>query len=427
MKIKYIKNINRFYTVQKVKRDLVMHYFPYVLKKKMDFKHYRLVIKRAHALIKSFKLNKFYKVGKRIKLDHNVPLVGSDSYYRYMDRFMEFEDKLSCSRSIISITKDCSFSCKHCYQKFDKSDDLDLDKLVKTTEDLLLSGVTNFHIEGGDPFLKYDRLFAVCKTIGDKGEITINSTGNGITLEKLKQLKSVCNLHTISFSMNSPVDEDINFFMGQDYAWNTIKHGMKLTKIASIPVSLNCCLHSGHYENGNFEYLMELAKNMGVCHVKLIQPKAAGAWLKGPFPEFTAEEISDIKTMVRKFNRFRKFSKYPAITAQIIEEDSEHYGCTAGGSDRVYINANGDVQPCEFLNISYGNINDEDFLTIFNRMREDFNTPGTKWLCDEYHEIISNHFSDTLPISSFNSKQLTDKWDRGDATPLYYKIEKDLV
>lgn len=429
MKVKNIRNINRNLVMNKVKIELFFHYLPFVFKKKLDFKHYRLLIKRTNLLLKSFKVNKYYKIGKKIKLDHSVPLFGSDSFYKYMDKFLNFTSKLDCSSVLISITKDCSFNCKHCYQKFDIGTDVDLDTLAKVTNELIDKGITNFVIEGGDPFIKFDRLYKICSTIGYKGEISINSTGNGITLEKLKKLKECCNLHTITFSYNSPTEDDVNFFMGQDYAWNTITHGLKLVDIAAIPASLNCCLHSGHYENGNFEYLMEIAKKLGVCHVKLIHPKAAGAWLQGNFPEFTTNEIDHIKQLVKKYNRHRKYANHPAVTAQVIEEDSEHYGCRAGGSDLFYINAKGDVQPCEFLNISFGNILDEDFSSIFNRMRAEFNTPGTKWLCEAYSENIYSEFknSKTLPLSVESTQNLYSKWNRGDATPFYYKIEKELI
>lgn len=429
MKIKNINNIYRLILLRKVKTNMFFHYLPLLFKKKLDFKHHRLLIKRINVLLKSFKLNKFYRVGKKIKLDHSLPLLGTESFYRYIDKFTNFDGKLACSSVLISITKDCSFQCKHCYQRFDNGDDVSIESLVKATNVLLDKGVTNFTIEGGDPFTKFDRLFKICSTIGHKGEITINSTGDGITLEKLKKLKNCSNIFTITFSYNSPIEEEVNFFMGQDYAWNTIKHGIKLTDIASIPVSLNCCLHSGHYENGNFEYLMEIAKNLSVAHVKLIHPKAAGAWLQGHFPEFTAEEIDHIKLLVKKYNKHRKYKKHPAITAQVIEEDSEHYGCRAGGSDLLYINAKGDVQPCEFLNLSFGNIIDDDFEAILNKMREEFNTPGTTWLCESYSEKIYSDFKnkEQLPLNVEQTTNLSGKWNRGDATPLYYKLEKELL
>ena len=52
------------------------------------------------------------------------------------------------------------------------------------------SGVAFFNIEGGDPFLVYDRLKVICEAIDDRSEIWINSTGDGITLERMEELKN---------------------------------------------------------------------------------------------------------------------------------------------------------------------------------------------------------------------------------------------
>ena len=59
----------------------------------------------------------------------------------------------------------------------------------------------------------------------------------------------------------------------------------------------------------------------------------------------------------------------------------DEYGCTAGGIERFYVNANGDVQPCEFVNVSFGNVNEEDFNNIYRRMRKYFRDPRTNWIC----------------------------------------------
>ena len=50
--------------------------------------------------------------------------------------------------------------------------------------------------------------------------------------------------------------------------------------------------------------------------------------------------------------------------------------------------ADGEVQPCEFLNVSFGNVRDEPFETILRRMREHLHTPSTDWLCCTQAETI---------------------------------------
>jgi MoaA/NifB/PqqE/SkfB family radical SAM enzyme len=104
------------------------------------------------------------------------------------------------------------------------------------------------------------------------------------------------------------------------------------------------------------------------------------------------------------------------------------FGCTAGGTDRFYINAKGDVQPCEFLNISFGNIKEEPFENIYDRMRHEFHIPGDKWLCEEYakdiHRIVVENDIKTFPLSVELSKQVIDNWERGKPSEFYEGVVK---
>jgi MoaA/NifB/PqqE/SkfB family radical SAM enzyme len=127
------------------------------------------------------------------------------------------------------------------------------------------------------------------------------------------------------------------------------------------------------------------------------------------------------------YNNDKKYKDYPSISAQVIEEDNEHFGCTAGGTDRFYINAKGDVQPCEFLNLSFGNIQNEKFSIIYDRMRNVFNTPCQNLICEKISNNIYKFYKDnnlkTLPLTTELSKQIYEKWNRGDKTEFYKKIE----
>jgi MoaA/NifB/PqqE/SkfB family radical SAM enzyme len=187
------------------------------------------------------------------------------------------------------------------------------------------------------------------------------------------------------------------------------------------------CPRKIDFYNGTFDRLMETAKAWNASMVQLIKPKPSGGWLASGTEAYTDKDLSAIKSVVNKYNLDAKYRRYPAISAQIIEESGEMFGCTAGGTDRFYINAKGDVQPCEFLNISFGNIGEEDFDAIYRRMRGQFREPGDCWLCEKYSRNILNIFQEnrlkTLPLSKELSKGVYRNWDRGKKTELYDKIE----
>jgi len=97
---------------------------------------------------------------------------------------------------------------------------------------------------------------------------------------------------------------------------------------------------------------------------------------------FGPEDFQQVANLVMQYNHDPRFEDFPAISAQVLEEDRSRFGCTAGGVDRFYINAKGDVQACEFLNLSFGNILEEEFDSIYRRMRAQFTPPGETWLCE---------------------------------------------
>ncbi len=137
-------------------------------------------------------------------------------------------------------------------------------------------------------------------------------------------------------------------------------------------------------------------------------------------------DMALIRRKIDSYNQSRQFRRHPPISAQIIEESPEVFGCTAGGTDRFYINAKGDMQPCEFLNLSFGNIVQEDLLAVYGRMRACFEKPGQTWLCEAYAPAIRelSREGSILPLDPETSKKIFQTWDRGKPTDLYRTMDE---
>ena len=288
-------------------------------------------------------------------------------------------------------------------------------------------GIAFFNIEGGEPFLAYDRLKRLCSVIDTRSEIWINSTGAGMTRERLVELKEM-NVTAIMFSLHSPDAEALNRFMGKDSAWDAMEAGVKMCHEAGLAVAFNTCLLRDDFYNGTFERIMEVARDFKACLIQIIKPKPAGGWLEKGDLEFTPEDLAYLKARVNQYNLEKEFSQYPAISAQIVEEDKTVFGCTAGGTDRFYINAKGDLQPCEFLNISFGNITVDKFEDIYQKMRSCFAWGGDCYLCESCSKEISKLYQEnnlnSLPLPPELSEKIYSSWDRGRRTDLYERLEK---
>lgn len=429
IKAKNITGLRKVLFATRMKLFLLFYYLPEIFKGKISVRRYIMFLKRLLYFLSKIYHNKFVKIGNAVRLGLYIPRFPSQAFFTACRKFMVFDAKLPCTTVLISVTSACRFKCEHCYQRNDLGKDVDIEFTVSAAKQLKDLGVAFFNIEGGEPFLVYDRLRKLCAVIGGDAEIWVNSTGDGMSIDRLRELKSL-GLTAIMFSLHSPDSQKLNVFMKSDKAWDTLVEGVRLCHEADVPVSFNSCLLRDDFYNGNFQRLMDKAKEFNACLIQLIKPKPSGGWLESGVEKFTEADLVEVKKLVHAYNNDVKYIGYPSISAQIIEEDPTVFGCTAGGTDRFYINAKGDVQPCEFLNISFGNITQEDFGKIYSRMRSFFEGPGECWLCEKYSpdilKAVKENDLKALPLDKELSKKIYSNWNRGKPTEIYQKIEKHL-
>ncbi len=411
----------------KLKISIFLHTIPQLLKGNISFKGFILLLKRLLLFVSKTQHNKFVEIDGKTRLGLYVPGYPSQAFDTACQKFGQFSERMPCTTVLLSITSACPYQCNYCYQKLDKGKDVELETLIKTVKKLQEMGIAFFNIEGGEPFMVYDRLKILCSVIDDRSEIWINSTGAGMTLERLVELKGL-NVTAIMFSLHSPDPDMFNQFMGDNSAWETMKAGVKMCHAAGLAVAFNTCLMRDDFYNGTFERIMEIVRDFGACLIQIIKPKPAGGWLGKGTIEFTPEDLEYIKAKVNQYNLVAEFSGYPSISAQVIEEDKAVFGCTAGGTDRFYINAKGDLQPCEFLNLSFGNIRVDEFEDIYQKMRGCFAWGGECSLCEscskEIYKLYQDNGLKSLPLTLELSEKIYSSWDRGGRTDLYDKLEK---
>lgn len=112
----------------------------------------------------------------------------------------------------------------------------------------------------------------------------------------------------------------------------------------------------------------------------------------------------------------------PVLTAQVYEESPEMLGCCCGGIDRFYVGASGEVQPCEFVNISFGNLREVPFEVAYARMRQAFAIPCEEWTCQVHAEEIAAVAGDRLPLPWSETERLVRNWKPGTPTKVYESV-----
>ena len=385
---------------------------------------YPRFLRRAMILLLNFWPNKAVRIACGYKIYIYLPAYPSAAFFRALEAKLLRTPPGPVS-VVYSTTKACSYHCPHCYQRQDAGADMPEDALIATAQALKQTGVSFLNIEGGEPFLRYERLLHLVQATSDATEIWVNTTGDGVTRERLSAL-SVAGLSGIMVSLHSPVAEAHDAFTGIPGSFDTASRTLCLCRELHMGTAINSVLSETDIRRGKLDALMALAHRLDCDFVQLIHPKPAGLWLGNPDAVQTASAyLASLRDTHLRYNS-RQTRTLPVLAAQVFEERPEGLGCTAGGIDRFYVNAAGEVQPCEFLNVSFGNVTREPFEVIFARMRQAFAAPVREWpCCTQSHriaELLHGNNLTATPLPSELASELMTGWKRGEQPEVYSKM-----
>jgi len=385
---------------------------------------YLRFLRRALILLLVFRHNKVVRVATGYKLHLYLPAFPTPAFYHAIESKL-ISTPARATTVVLSMTKACSYKCAHCYQRKDTGPDLDEPLLIDTAQAMQDDGVAFFDIEGGEPIMRFDRLLNLVRALDDRSEIWVNTTGAGLTSEMLNQLKQ-SGLCGLMISVHSPDPSIHDALTGVEGSFDTACEALRMCREAGLAAAVNCVLSESELREGGLANLMDLARELGADFVQLIHPKPAGMWIGR---EDQMQQDPEVLALVRQEHvRFNSSAMrgYPALAAQAFEESESVLGCTCGGIDRFYLNATGEVQPCEFVNLSFGNVRQEPFEVIYRRMREFFPDPRTDWMCSTLAARIDSAFREhgltQTPLPWEITRALIEGCERGDPTPIYEKL-----
>ncbi|MFH1542420.1 MAG: NAD-dependent epimerase/dehydratase family protein [bacterium] len=401
-------------------------YFRLFILRRITLKQYSVFLKRVIELYKLLKNYKVVQIDNSYKLHLYLPAFPNPGFFKAIDKFLFLDERTYASHVVLSMTKACAYNCQHCYQKKDKGEDLPEDKLIETAQQISEVGVSMFDIEGGEPLLKFERLERLVKSIDKENEIWINTTGHTLTLERAKRLKAA-GLFGAMISIHHWQPAEHDKFVGKANAFFIACQAIRTFHQVGIATTINACPSLELIEQSGVEKLMQLARELGCAYVQIIHEKPAGGWIHRLNRLMDPQLLSALREKHLSYNTRSVHNKYPSLSMQVYESCPNAFGCTAGGIERFYVNAYGEVQPCEFLNVSFGNVMTEDFSQIYQRMRARFSKPRLNWLCNTEAALLSrclteNHL-ESLPLNQELSCQLMDQWDRGGEVPLYQRMK----
>lgn len=381
-------------------------------------------LRRALRLLLIFRHNKVVRAANGFKIHLYLPAYPSPAFFHALDSKLVRRPP-GPTTVVFSMTKACRYRCAHCYQRTDRGADLDEELMIRTARAMQEAGVAMFDIEGGEPFLRIPRLLNLVRSLDERAEIWVNTTGDGLADEAIEDLIAA-RLYGVMVSVHSPQREAHDRMTGVEGSFDTAVHVLRVCKQRGLVTAINSVLSEQEVRDGGLVRLMDFAKELQCDFVQLIHPKPAGRWLsKRTEMQTDPAVVERIRVEHLRYNS-PACHDYPSLAAQVFEESESVLGCTAGAVDRFYLNAHGELQPCEFLNVSFGNVSEEPFETLLARMRNAFREPCCDWLCCTQAEgirlLVEKHGLPDMPLRWPQTQELIGDWNRGPQTPIYKRL-----
>jgi len=258
----------------------------------------------------------------------------------------------------LALTYSCNLKCEHCSCELLKggSPHLSLDnyrQIVRQSRDLDL---LSWNITGGEPLLVdwLEDLIPILEP--SRHYISIQTNALLLTPEKARRLARL-GVNCITTSIDSPDPDEHDQFRGLKNAYALTFQGIENAKSAGMAVLIGATLTHQNLRSREIERLIKQANQAGAIMLfNLAIP--CGKWHGKDEFCLRGDDREYLKQLMEKYPR----------TSTDHEPGRNMVGCPAG-TEKVYITPSGEVLPCPFIHVSFGNIKESSLVEIVERMR----------------------------------------------------------
>lgn len=280
--------------------------------------------------------------------------------------------KQQIDMAILGITRKCAYSCRHCYEHFNLAEEesVPVERWATLVREIQEVGVSVVVFSGGEPMMRFADLLSLLRSVDqERSEFHVHTSGHGVSRERARALKTA-GLAAAAVGLDDIVPERHDAMRGTPGSFGEAIQALDFFREAGIFTYLNTCLTKDIVRSGDLPRLLLAARDLGVGIVRILEPRPCGTFLDAdPEDLFSAEDRAIVTEFFREANLGPKYRDCPLISYEAYFEAPERLGCMMGGHSHLYIDSRGHVEPCVFLPVSFGNIIEEDFASIFARMR----------------------------------------------------------
>ena len=301
----------------------------------------------------------------------------------------------------IAVTNRCPYNCWHCYNAGRSQEDLSLAQFQAMADQLNAMHVVKVTLSGGEPLIRAD-LEAIVSAFGPEVSTCLNTTGFGLTAERARQLKEA-GLFALGVSLDSMVPDEHDRMRGKPGAFDIALEALNMASEAGLYPYVIAVATRDLLCAERFYPFMEFVASTPALEVHLLEPCATGK-LEGQSDVcLTQAERSKLLDYQKEF---ATDEATPILSTFAHLESAQAFGCGAGLT-HLYIDGSGEVCPCNFVPLSFGNIKEAPVASILSSMGQFFKKPRTTCV----GQCLTKHVdSATLPASPEQSVKICEQY-----------------
>jgi len=269
-----------------------------------------------------------------------------------------------------AVTYRCQCNCVHCsasdhVRENDK--ELTTEEAKRLIDESLDLGICIIAFTGGEPLLRKD-IFELIEYVDQRKAMPIIFT-NGLLLtdENIDRLADA-GLYTLFVSLDSISAEEHDRKRGCPGLYDRAVSGLKKMKEKGVFVAISSYAGRTSTNEGMYKKMYEFAQELGVHNLILFDNVPTGRMMKDTSEMLTREQREEILAYsLEVFNN----SVIPPLSSQAWQNSLAGYlggiGCLAANI-QYYVSAYGDVAPCDFTPLGFGNIREDPLGDIWKRM-----------------------------------------------------------
>lgn len=318
----------------------------------------------------------------------------------------------------LCITHKCPNNCLYCSAKSRKlGEELSKEQWIKVIKELQEMCTPIIGITGGEPMARED-IFDIVRSIDNRSTSILFTSGFNLSYEKAKKLKD-SGLFGIGISLDSYEKNVHNKNRNNENAFDYAIGALRNANKAGLYVMAQTVILKENLDEEELFKLFKFAKDNGAHEVKILEPILSGNLLTEKQLSNVMYSESDREKLIKIQHKANKRSDLPKISTFAYTESELKFGCGAG-NQHSYISASGELYPCDFVPMNFGNVKEESVKKLWIEMKNHIGKPKIGCFAQKVNKEVFKQSEGILPLSKEKAINICNK-NKSDRYPKYYR------